>query len=526
MIHSALGLTGSVTAPHRLAALAGRDILAGGGTAIEAMVAMAAAIAVVYPHMNGIGGDAFWLIHRRGEAPVAISGAGRAAKLATVEQYRAAGHTQIPVRGPDAALLVPGAVSSWQRALELDAENNMPLAHLLAPAIGHAEHGIAMSQSQARLTAANVETLSRVPGYADVYLSHGQAPEVGSRFVQPGLAATFHHLAQHGLESFYTGDLAARNARYLEAAGSPLRVDDFVAYAAENVAPLSLTTSSGTLYNLPPPTQGIASLLILGIFDRLPAREGESFPHVHGLVEATKQAYRLRNRHLADPQTMTESPAEWLSDASLEALSDAVDRQQAAPWPDPAKPGDTVWMAAADRHGTVVSFIQSLFWEFGSGVTNPETGVVFQNRGAGFSLDPGPNQLAPGKQPFHTLNPALAVLRDGRIMAYGNMGGEGQPQSQSAVFTRYAKYGMGLQRAITAPRWLLGKTWGDVNTRLKLESRFDPALVAELRAAGHDVEIVDDFDDRMGHAGAIVLHPSGLHEAATDPRADGAAIAF
>jgi oxamate amidohydrolase len=158
------------------------------------------------------------------------------------------------------------------------------------------------------------------------------------------------------------------------------------------------------------------------------------------------------------------------------------------PWPHVAKPGDTIWMGAADAEGTVVSFIQSVFWEFGSGLTCTDTGVFFQNRGAGFSLDPGPNQLGPYRRPFHTLNPALAQLRDGRVMAYGTMGGEGQPQTQAAVFTRHVLFGQDLQAAVTAPRWLLGKTWGDATTTLKLEDRFDPALVGALRAAGHEVE--------------------------------------
>jgi oxamate amidohydrolase len=183
-------------------------------------------------------------------------------------------------------------------------------------------------------------------------------------------------------------------------------------------------------------------------------------------------------------------------------------------------------MGAADADGCVVSFIQSVFWEFGSGLTCEDTGVFFQNRGAGFSLSPGPNELGPFRRPFHTLNPALAQLNDGRVMAYGTMGGEGQPQTQAAVFTRHVLYGQDLQAAVTAPRWLLGRTWGDATTTLKLEDRFDPALVAELKAAGHEVEAIPAFSDLAGHAGAVVLHPGGLVEAASDPRADGAALAI
>ena len=526
MLHSALGLNGCVTAPHRIAALVGRDVLAAGGSAIEAMVAAAAAIAVVYPHMNGLGGDAFWLIARPGEEPVGISGAGCAAALADVDWYRSRGYDAVPARGADAALLVPGAVSSWQLALDLVRDRQLSLGDLLAPAIGYATKGSATTHSQAVMTADKMDQLASLEGFGDIFLPGGAPPAAGSRFLQPALGALLQRLVSDGLDSFYRGDIGAIHGRFLEAAGSPLRQADFEHYKAQRVIPLRLETSAGTLFNLPPPTQGIASLLILGIFDRLGISEPEGFAHVHGLVEATKQAYRLRNRHLGDPRTMTASPDAWLAPDHLDRLAGAVDMRHALPWPEPAVPGDTIWMGAADSSGTVVSFIQSVYWEFGSGLACPETGILFENRGAGFSLDPGPNQLAPGKQPFHTLNPALARLTDGRVMAYGTMGGEGQPQTQSALFTRYAMFGEGLQQAVTAPRWLLGRTWGDVNTKLKLEGRFAPELVARLEQAGHSIEMRGDFDDVMGHAGAVVRHPSGALEGASDPRADGAAVAF
>jgi gamma-glutamyltranspeptidase/glutathione hydrolase len=526
MLHTALGYNGAVTAPHRIAALAGRDVLAAGGTAIEAMVAAAAMVAVVYPQMNGIGGDAFWLIQRKGEAPIAISGAGRAAKLATAASYKAKGYDAIPTRGVDAALLVPGAVDTWRLALEYDPANRMPLMHLLAPAVAYAKNGIAVSQSQAKLAKSRLDELKDVPGFADIYLVDGDAPRPGHLLKQTALGQTLEQIGEHGLRSFYEGDIARANGRWLESVGSPLRYEDFAGYRAERVTPLKLETSWGTLYNMIPPTQGIASMMILGQFDRLGVSEAESFAHIHGLVEATKHAYRYRNRELGDPEFMAAPATEQLTVENLDRLAAQIDPARAAQWPDPPVDGDTIWMGAADSSGTVVSFIQSLFWEFGSGVVAPATGVTFENRGAGFSLDPGPNQLAPGKRPFHTLNPALANLRDGRVMSYGNMGGEGQPQTQGAVFTRYAQFGQGLQAAITAPRWLLGKTWGDVNTRLKVEDRFDPALIAELQEAGHDVQLVGPFEDMMGHAGAVVMHPDGLIESATDPRSDGAAIAF
>ena len=200
----------------------------------------------------------------------------------------------------------------------------------------------------------------------------------------------------------------------------------------------------------------------------------------------------------------------------------------ARPWPQPAAPGDTIWMGAIDGQGRAVSFIQSVYWEWGSGAVVPGTGICWQNRGISFALDPQAlNHLQPGRKPFHTLNPSLARFADGRVMPYGTMGGEGQPQTQAAVYTRYARFGQPLQQAVSAPRWLLGRTWGDVSTSLKLESRFDPALVAQLQAAGHVVEVLPEaFSDTMGHAGALVRHPDGRIEGAADPRSDGAAAGW
>ena len=243
-------------------------------------------------------------------------------------------------------------------------------------------------------------------------------------------------------------------------------------------------------------------------------------------MESIKQAYLVRNREIGDPQLMTADPQALLSDTQLDQMASAIDMQTARPWPELARDGDTIWMGAVDADGTAVSFIQSIFWEFGSGVVCPETGVIFQNRGADFSLAPGPRALAPGRLPFHTLNPALAELSDGRVISYGTQGGEGQPQTQAAIFTRYAQFGVPLQEAICRPRWLLGKSWGAESTTLKLENDFDAALVDALAAAGHEVEMVPACNPLMGHAGAVVHHPDGLVEAATDPRSDGAALAL
>ena len=343
----------------------------------------------------------------------------------------------------------------------------------------------------------------------------------------PRLAATLRAIADDGPDSFYRGALARRIAADFAAAGSPITEDDLASHRARVVKPLSVKLGCGTVYNLPPPTQGLASLMILAMFDRLGVAVDEGFDHLHGLIEATKQAFLVRNAKVMDPEVMDVDPGSYLTDAALDDLTRRIDRTQAAPWPRPASPGDTVWMGAIDAEGRAVSFIQSIYWEFGSGVVLGDTGILWQNRGSSFTLADGtPNRLAPGRRPFHTLNPALALLDDGRVMSYGTMGGEGQPQTQAAVFTRHVLYGQDLQEAVTAPRWLLGRTWGDETTTLKLEDRFDPDLVQYLKNAGHAVEIVDGFSDLMGHAGAVVRHADGRLEGATDPRSDGGVAGY
>jgi gamma-glutamyltranspeptidase/glutathione hydrolase len=294
------------------------------------------------------------------------------------------------------------------------------------------------------------------------------------------------------------------------------------------VSPLSVGIKGATLYNLTPPTQGIAALLILALFDRLEAGEAEGFAHIHGLVEATKQAFRFRDAHVGDLAYMTVDPQALLDDAAaLDAMAAAIDPAGAAPWPHTPALGDTTWFAAADGEGRVVSCIQSTYFEFGSGIVLPDTGIVWQNRGSSFRLAAdGWNALRPGRKPFHTLNPALARFDDGRVMAYGTMGGEGQPQTQAAIFSRYARYGVPLQEAVTRPRWLLGRTWGETSTSLKIEDRFAPEVIAQLHAAGHDVEMMAPFTATMGHAGAIVRHGNGVLEGATDPRSDGMVAAW
>jgi oxamate amidohydrolase len=524
-LHTAGHRRGVVAAPHHAAAEAGRAALAEGGNALEAMVAMAATIAAVYPHMSQVGGDGFWLVREPSGRVRALMAAGRASSNARRELYRE--HETVPPRGPLAALTVPGAIAGWMLALEAARAHGgrMPLADLLAPAIRYAKDGYVVTPSQVRLTAEKLAELEGVPGFASTFLLDGKPPDAGETLRQAALAATLDHLAHAGLADFYRGDVGREIAGDLEHVGSPVTRGDLERCRATAAEPISVALDAGTAFNAPPPTQGLASLMILALFERLRVPRGEGFDHVHGLVEATKRAFGVRDRVITDPDRLPHPVDRYLEPKLLDAEARRIDRRKAAQWPAPYGEGDTVWMGAADAWGLVVSYIQSLYWEFGSGVVLPATGVIMQNRGASFSLDAGAvNSLAPGRLPFHTLNPALAVLADGRIIAYGTMGGDGQPQTQAALFTRHVLYRMPLERAIDAPRWLLGRTWGSAHTNLRMEARFDGELLDRLLSAGHDVEVLPDaYSDLMGHAGAVVLHPGGTLEGAHDPRADGGA---
>jgi len=342
---------------------------------------------------------------------------------------------------------------------------------------------------------------------------------------QSGLARTFETLAADGLGSFYDGMLARQIAAELHIAGVPLSAADLARQRARIGAPLQLTLPVADVYNCRPPSQGLASLMILGIFAQLEVGQADSFEHVHGIVESTKLAFAVRDREVGGRDGGSGSDLQrYLVPAEAARAAASMDRRRAALWHGGGD-GGTAWFGAIDRAGRAVSAIQSLYFEFGSGVGLPESGFVWQNRGSAFQLaGDGPNVLAPGRQPFHTLNPALAHFRDGRTMVYGAMGGDGQPQTQAALFTRYAFYGQDLQSAISAPRWVLGRTWRDDSTALRIENRFPEELLAALAAAGHRVERVAPFDQVMGHAGAIVHHAARGFEGASDPRSDGAAI--
>ncbi len=521
-LHTAGHRRGAVCAPHGAAVEVGRAVLADGGNALEAMVAMAATIAVVYPHMNHLGGDGFWLVREPSGKIRALMAAGAAGANATLERYRDEGHDTIPSRGPLAALTVPAAVAGWMLALEAAKAQGgrMPLADLLAAAVRHAQDGFEPSRHLAANIAHTAGELKSIPGFADTFLIDGKPPPPKTRLRFPALAATLDQLAHAGLDDFYRGDVAREIAADLDRIGSPVTRADLERCRASVAEPLSLVLAAGTAYNTPPPTPGLAALIILALYDRLAVREAEGFDHIHGLVEATKRALRVRDRVITDPARLPHPIDRYLAAAFLDVEAAAIDRRKASAWSAQAGEGDTIWMGAADASGLVVSYIQSLYWEFGSGVVLPKTGLVMQNRGTSFSLDPRAlNVLAPGRLPLHTLSAALAVLRDGRVMAYGTMGGDAQPQIQSALFTRHVLYRQPLETAIERPRWYIGRTWGSNTGSLVVEDRLDGNVIDRLVSAGHDVSLAQ----AIGHAGAVVLHPDGTLEAAHDSRADGGA---
>lgn len=531
MMNPVRATRGIAVAPHSIAAQSASAVLRDGGNALEAMIAAAATIAVVYPHMNGIGGDSFWLFAENGKPPQGIDASGAAAMLASREFYTGKGMSTIPMRGPLAANTVAGTISGWDLAFAQSREwgGSLDLPRLLRDAIGYARDGIPVTRSQHASTRDKLAELHAQPGFADTFLVDGAPPAENSVFCQPRLGDTLDRLACAGLRDFYEGEVARRIVADLEALGSPLRADDLSKHHAVLTAPVALAHSCGTVYNTMPPTQGVISLAIVGILDRLGIDRLDplSAEYVHLVVEATKRAFGVRDQHVTDPAYMSVDPQTLLDPAALDALAADIDRHRALAWGGATEPGDTIWMGVIDGEGRAVSFIQSIYHEFGSGVVLRDTGINWQNRGCSFSLDAEAlNALEPGRKPFHTLNPALAQFDDGRSMVYGTMGGDGQPQTQAAVFSRYASMGMGLQQAVTAPRWLLGRTWGNMSESLKIESRFAGRVAEELCHRSHVVDVIGAFDETVGHAGALVRHPNGMMEGAFDPRSDGAVAGF
>lgn len=520
------GTEAMIVSPHHLASAAGARILMKGGNAFDAAVAVSACLAVVYPHMTGLGGDAFWLTYSASDRAVrAYNASGRSGSLVTRDRF--ANSAAIPQRGPLSVLTVPGMADGWEAVL--GAYGRLSLGQVLEPAIGYALDGMPVARDLQETIAERALLLSEEANTARVFLPGGRVPALGGRLVQKELGESLRRLAEEGRDAFYKGDLAKGIIGYLQKQGGLLTLEDFAEHRGDWVEPVSGTYRGYDIYQAPPNSQGFTGIMALHIlehFDLARIPHG-SFPYYHLLVEALKLSFRDRDRYLTDPDFSPVPLGRLLSRSYAAQLAGEIRMDRAADMPAAPTGSDTAYAAVVDREGNAVSFIQSLYFEFGSAVMAGDTGILLQNRGSFFSLDPGHvNALMPRKRTFHTLMPAMA-LREGKVaFLYGTQGGEGQPQTQTALVTRMVDYGMSPQEAVSEPRWLWGRTWGETNRDLRLEKRIAGEAVEALKKAGHSVKVVKDWDGIMGHAHAIAVDEKGFRTGAADPRCDGAAIGW
>ena len=547
----ARGGSAAVVAPHHLATTAGLGILRAGGSAVDAAIATNAVLAVVFGEACGIGGDAFWLIWDEATAvQVALNGSGRAPASADAAALRAGGLATLPFRGP-LTITVPGAVRSWGDAHARF--GRLPWADVLAPAIELAGGGFPADEHFARSVEAAAAVFARelgdgARGWAATYRPLGRAWQPGERVRLPALAATLERLATAGAGDLYDGELAARQAVGLGAAGSGITAADLAAHASTWEAPLSLSYRGATATTHPPNSSGLIALEVLNVLraleppdrsDFIPgaggATAGADLRWAHLGIEATKRALADRDAHLSDPAFVDVPVARLLDPAYGDALARAIDPGRAStPLPSRApRGGGTIWLGVVDPQGNAVSLIESNYAGFGSGVVDPATGIAYQNRGSYFSLDPEhPNVLAPGKRTLHTLLPGM-LLRDGRPwVVHGSMGGDAQPAIFAQVVSALVDGGVDVATAVAAPRWSpVPAAHFAPPDLVQVEPRFRPGLLDGLAAMGHRLDIRAPFDGALGHAHAIELVAGGpvtggTLAAATDPRSPGLAAAW
>ena len=541
------GTRGAVSAGHPLAAAAGLHVLRRGGNATDAAIAMAGVLAVVRPHMNGVGGDAFALFYDGESGQVqALNGSGRAGSRATPSFFRDQGHDAVPETGP-LSVSVPGAVAAW-----VDAHSRfgtLDLDELLAPAVHYAEDGFPVSTRLASDFEAQGSALND-HGRA-LYLPGGDPPPVGSRLRNPALAATLRAVAQGGKTVFYEGATARRLAAFLDSAGGAVTVEDLAAHHSTWVEPLSRDYLDARLHVLPPNTQGIAQLAFGGMAAHHPLKEmgHNTADYLHTLIELKKLAFADRDQWAADPEFADIPMAAMLDPDYLAARTAMLDPDAAAESVEPgivgpsgrtssgtaggapgtsSQPlddsGDTVYLTAVDQWGNAVSWIQSLFHGFGSGLLEPVTGVVLHNRGSLHTLDERhPNVVAPGKRPYHTLTPILATAGDGALaFTLGTPGGDSQVQSLVQIMNNRSLFGMTPQAAIEAPRF---RSYGGL--AVDVEDRMPPDVLAALEARGHQVRVVHGWTATFGGAQMIVVERDGeTLVAAADPRREAYALAY
>lgn len=533
------GAEGAVSAGHPLAAAAGLRVLEEGGTATDAAVAMAAVLAVARPHMNGVGGDAFALFYDADEGAVhGLNGSGRAGSRSTPALFAARGLAEIPETGP-LSVTVPGAVAAWHDAHARF--GSLPFSRLLAPAIRYAEDGFPVSERLASDIAAQGGALN-AEGRA-LYLPGGAPPAPGSLLRNPALAATLRSIAADGKDAFYHGAVADRLAAFLDSAGGVLDPPDFRAHSSTWVSPMSAGYGEARLHVLPPNTQGVAQLAFAGMAGRHPLAEmgHNTAPYLHTLVELKKLAFADRNAWVADPDFADVPVSRLLDSDYLASRAEAVDPRRAAETVATGIPaaagatsgpapgalddsGDTVYLTAVDRWGNAVSWIQSLFHGFGSGLLDAKTGIVLHNRGSLHVLDEShPNVVAPGKRPYHTLTPLLATDLGGALaFTLGTPGGDGQTQSLMQVVNNLLLFGMTPQQAIDAPRF---RSYPSL--RLEVEDRVPASVREQLAGLGHDLAVVSGWTAAFGSVQMILVDgPHGTLVAGADPRREAYALAY
>ena len=512
---------GVICTPHPAASAAGMRMLEAGGSAIDAMLAASAMLAAVYPHMTGLGGDALWMIHdRRVRTIVGIGQAG--------QRLPAAG--KIDLRGPGAVATTAGALASWQTAQAISRNewgSRLGWSDLLGDAAETAQRGVEVSASQLFWQHQRQALIEGLPDLHRLCKTEGRWLQPGDLLRQPQLSDTLRHLARHGVEDFYQGELAQAFGEAFAKLECGLTRADLETTRAEEVEPISVRYRQGRLFNVAPPCQGLYTLQAMGALQhRSIADSGNgSARYYHLLVEAIKQGLLRRNSELHDPRVSAWDYAASLSEASVVGYAEQIDDQRAAPWAEPGRPADTIWMAATDAEGRTACLIQSLFHDFGSGCILGDTGVLWQNRAAGFSADPQhPNAWAPGKRPAHTLNPSCYLADNGRRLFFGTQGGDGQPQTQMVLATQLVDFERPIDQALRMPRFLLGRSFFDSTDNLKLEADIEPAVVEALRSMGHDVEIIPTLSPFTGQAGAIAIETDGRRFAMHDPRGQGVSL--
>lgn len=509
-------MNGALTTPHPLATAAGLQVLAAGGTASEALIAAGAVLTVVMPHFNGLGGDAVWLVvdrHGRQRCFLAIGQA--------IDRKVAAG--PIALRGPDSVLTTAAVVDGWQHAFHHARSATGGRAHwedLLAPAIALASDGFAVSASQGFWGDYRSAQCADWPGFGSVFMANGRPLQAGHWLKQPALAQTLRQIAEHGAAAFYHGALSRQIVAGLRAAGVAINAADLAATKTRDVPPLASPYRDMVLLAPPPPTQGLTTLQIMGILSRfnLSAMTPDSADHFHICVEAVKRAFLERGR-IADPTFSAQNPAAALADRHLDHLAQDINRQMAMPWPFEYQQADTVYLGAIDTMGNAASVLQSTYFDWGSGVVAGDTGILWQNRGAAFSHDrKHPNAFVPGKLPFYTLNPGIAV-KDGRPQfTYGTQGADGQPQTLALLLTRLIDFHQSPQKALSAPRFLLGRTFSDSRDSLKIEADLASTTIKALSDRGHDIQLIPAQSPLAGQAGIVASTPTGC-TAWHDPRA-------